>query len=320
MKHLFIVNPAAEGIRGKKRQVLREIDSFYESNPKISIDVHVTRWARDASGYIRRYAQTANELVRVHTFGGSGTLFEVVNGVIGLPNAQIAAYPMGRSNYFLRYFGEDKLHLFSSLRNQAFSGVTSIDAVRCGSNFGISHGLVGAEAASGRDGVEMIEKTHLPADFCYLWSVSRNTMFGKNTSQFYKITLDGQVLDGDYISVMIANGPCCGKRMIPAVDAHPNDGKLDVYLVKNVPKRKRPSTIFLYASGNYKRIPETVLHYRGAKITVQSDDVFCIGVDGETYYDDAAEFEALPYAIDFVCPSGVDLSKIPLVRGRRNND
>jgi len=119
----------------------------YEVIKQIKYDIHITRWHRDALGYCRKYAQGAqNETVRVHVFGGTGTLFEIVNAAPDLPNVQIAGYPMGRTNTFLHYYGLENAPLFSSLEKQIFSGVTGIDAIRCNHNYGISNVLIGFEA------------------------------------------------------------------------------------------------------------------------------------------------------------------------------
>jgi hypothetical protein len=36
----------------------------------------------------------------------------------------------------------------------------------------------------------------------------------------------------------------------------------------------------------------------------------CICIDGEIFYDTSIEFEIKPYAVDFVCPEGIDLGKL----------
>ena len=103
IKHLFIINPIAHKVKGRLNLVTESIHAFFEEYPHIGYDIHVTRWERDALGVIRRQVTDTRELLRVHVMGGSGTLFEAVNSAVGLANAQIAAYPFGRQNSFLRY-------------------------------------------------------------------------------------------------------------------------------------------------------------------------------------------------------------------------
>jgi len=317
MKHFFIINPVAHKIKGKLNAVTESIQAFFAEHPNIDYDIHVTRWERDALGVIRRFAMNAGELLRIHVMGGAGTSFEAVNGVIGLPNAQLALYPFGRENPFLRYFGDDKLHLFSSIRSQVFSDTVPIDALRCGHNYGLCHGLIGLEASANKMGLDIIERgTIFPEDFAYIWAAAKIVFRGKTLAQNYRIELDDEVLEDKYITMMVGNVPCYGNIMNPAVDAHPNDGILDIYLVKNVFRGNFPSVAHKYLSGNYQKLPGIVSHYRSTKISVASESTMCVCVDGQIFYKDTIEYEVMPYAIDFVCPGGIDIDKLPHIYGR----
>ena len=313
MRHLFIVNPGAEKIKGKVGEVTEEIKAFFSNNSKLAYDIHITRWNRDATGFVKRYVSEAGEPVRVHCFGGAGTFFEVVNGAAELRNAQIAAYPMGASNEFLLYFGKENGHLFRSIENQIASGTTPIDAIRCGHIYGISHFLAGMEARSNRDGFEMLERTKLPTDFCYVWPALWEVISGKIRAQSYRIELDGVPLDGNYITMLIANGPCYGKDMSAAIDAHPNDGQLEIYMMNDMPRRLLLPTILRYISGQYRKMPDRIRHFSGKKITINSDEVMCVCLDGETFYENSIECEVIHHAINFVCPATIDLRKLPRI-------
>jgi diacylglycerol kinase family enzyme len=268
---------------------------------------------------IRRFAMETGELLRIHVMGGTGTLFEAVNGVIGMPNVHIAAYPFGRENAFLHYFDADKLHLFSSIRSQVFSSTQPMDALKCGNNYGIAYGMVGLEATVAKNSQESVEHSALLPDFAAYFRAGLKSAFtdwvpGKK----YLIDLDGKTLDGVYISALIANGPCYGKNMSPAVEAHPNDGVLDIYLINDVSRLKMLLCRQAYLSGKYEKFPRSVSHYRGKKIAIDSGDVMIVCLDGQIFYENLIDFEVIPYAVDFVCPSGVDVGKLPRIYGRPN--
>lgn len=316
MKHLFIINPVASELKGRVDTLIDNIKGFFAGNTQLEYDIHVTRWTRDASAFAHRYALNSDSLVRIHSCGGSGTLFEVVNGTIGLPNVQIAAYPMGGSNEFIRYFGEKRKHMFLSIRNQVFSDTISIDAIRCGTSYGISYGLVGLESVANVKGSELMQYTILPSDFCYIWGAVSSISHKGRLGQSYRVSLDGKPLDGKYITMMIANGPCYGKGMNPAVEAHPNDGKLEVYMLKDMSRARFFPCISPYVSGDYKKLKDRVAHHSGKKITISSDSVMCISMDGEAFYETTVEYEIQPGAIEFVCPNGIDPGKLPRVYGR----
>jgi diacylglycerol kinase family enzyme len=281
-------------------------------------EVHVSRWERDAFSVIRHHAVCADEMLRIHVMGGSGTLSEAASATINLPNVQIAAYPMGNENIFLRYFGNNNMHLFASVRSQVLSGTTPIDAVRCGSRYGLFQGIVGFEAVSARDGFSMYEANpFLNQDVAYFLSGVKNVFSKKIGGQEYKINLDGEELSGTYISMLIANGPCYAKNMSPASDAHPNDGMLDVYIVKKISRLTFLMILRKYLSGNHRKITEYVSHYRCKKIAVSSEKVMTLLLDSNPFFEHETDFEILPYAIDLVCPGGIDVEKLPRIFGQK---
>jgi diacylglycerol kinase family enzyme len=317
IKHFFVINPLAHKIKGRVGAISESIHAFFKEHPDMRYDIHVTRWERDALGVIRRYATGAEELLRIHVMGGSDSLFEAVNGIVGLPNAHLAVYPYGSENSFLRYFGNDKLHLFTSIRSQVFSDTITVDALRCGHHHGIAYGLVGLEAAANKDRQKTLDqKTIFPDDFIYIWSGAKKAFSNWIAGQEYQIRLDDETLDGVYLSMLIANSPAYGKNLAPAADAHPNDGFLDIYLMNKMSRFKFLTTSRNYLSGRYQKLDGVVSHYRCKKISIASETPMCFSVDGQVFFEHSIEYEALPYAIDFVCPGGIDVDKLPRIYGR----
>jgi hypothetical protein len=48
------VNPASVGVKAKKNEIVGKISAFFADYPDIGHDVYVTRWKRDAVGYMFR--------------------------------------------------------------------------------------------------------------------------------------------------------------------------------------------------------------------------------------------------------------------------
>jgi diacylglycerol kinase family enzyme len=315
MRHLFIVNPKARLLNGRTDEICREIRSFFLNYPEIDYYIHVTRWKRDAVGYTLRFVSGAAEIVRVYAVGGMGTLFEVINGVIGLPNVQITSWPFGVDNSFLHYFGKDRMERFYSLRNLVFSGAASFDVIRCGNNYGICAGYMGLEAIASRQGDLIIEHTEYFSE----WLARNGIVYmatavyhglRKETGQQYQITLDGMTLSGKYISILIANQPYYANGLRPAPEAEPDDGILDIYVIRSVPPIRVLGLTLDYARGLYYKWPNYISHFRGKKLMVSSDTIMAICIDGELFYDTVIEYEAIHRAVDFVCP-GIPGQSIP---------
>ncbi|MDR1971517.1 MAG: hypothetical protein LBQ46_06310 [Treponema sp.] len=316
MRHLFVINPKAFFLRGRINDVCTEIRTFFANYPQIEYDIHVTRWRRDAMGFARRYVSTVDKMVRVYAVGGMGTLMEVINGVVGMPNVQVAAWPFGIDNAFLHYFGEEKMEHFYSLRNLVFSGVSSFDLIRCGNNYGICAGFMGAPALAARKGDRIMENM----DYVPGWLERSSGIYlvlaayyatRKQTVQPYQVVLDGMPLNGDYISILIANQPHLTRSLCPAPEAQPDDGLLDIYLVQAVAGPKLIGLAVDYAQGRYHKWPHYISHFRGKTLAVSSDKIMHICIDGEHFYDAAVEYEVVPQALDFVCPGGHDGQRRP---------
>ena len=315
MRHLFIINPATKRIRGKTKPVREKISAFFTMHPEVKYEIYVSQWCRDAVMLIQDYAAGAkDESVRVHSIGGTGTLFEVINGVARLPNVEVAAHPYGKANAFLRYFGNKNMKLFYSLKSQVFGRAAPMDIIHCGNHYGICYGITGVEGYATILGDKWIENG-MPVDISYMLAGVVRILKNKR-GQNYSIEIDGNMIEGDFTSVMVANAPCYGKNMYPAIDAHPDDGVLDVYVFKNASKMQVLSRIYGYTHGNYHKMPDFVSHYRAKKIKLSSDEVMCMSTDSEHFFGMSMEYEVMPKAVRFVCPDEIDLMKLPRIYNR----
>jgi diacylglycerol kinase family enzyme len=198
--------------------------------------------------------------------------------------------------------------MFRSLRNLVFAGVLPIDAIRCGYNYGISFGLLGVESYAFRDADRFIEKTGgFARDLCGYGTVLYD-YYRLDSIQNYKITLDGKDLDGGYVSLYVANGPCYGYKMSTIRDASPDDGLLDLYLIRHVPRLQLLRMAYDFIRGSYEKWGAYISHFTGRSLSVSSGEIMCVCIDGEIFYDNSIDFEIMPYAVDFVCPDGAELS------------
>jgi diacylglycerol kinase (ATP) len=307
MKHLFIINPKARRLKGRVDDIVQEIEVLFAGSSQLAYHIHITRWKRDASGFARRYVYGTDTIVRVYAVGGTATLFEVINGVINLPNVQIAFWPFGETNLFLRYFEADKREYFRSLRNLIFSGVTSFDLIRYGNNYGICFGIMGLEAIIARHRYRIVGYagflSGISDQICL--ALGAYYILKKQGEQFYNVVIDGKHRYEKYVSLLVANQPCYAGNMRPAADAVPDDGLLDVYLVKRPLLPHLFAVMTDYLRGNYHKWPQYISHFRGKRVTIYSEQSMFINVDGEYFYENVIDCEVIPRAMDFVCPKQV---------------
>jgi len=307
MRHLFIINPVAKRINGNIKKLQSFIDAFFRQYPDIRYDIYVSQWCRDAVPYIGRYIADirsggSDETIRIHSIGGSGTLFEVVNSVIGLPNVEVATHPYGKRNSFIRHYNNTAA--FLSLPAQVFDASCPMDVIRNGNGYGICYGLIGLEAYTNRVGEAWIEKG-MPSDPSYvITGIGR--LLDKNRSQKYEVEIDGVPISGDFLSFFIANVSGYGARLRPGAHARPDDGKLEIYMIEDVSPMRILKNFPAYVSSRYDKIPAGCFrHYTAEKIRVASDEVMYIDVDTECFYGTSTEFEIMPGAVRVVLPDNI---------------
>ncbi|MDR2766868.1 MAG: hypothetical protein LBB82_00925 [Treponema sp.] len=322
MKHLFIINPTAARLGGGNLENMRqEIEAFFAANPRICHEVHVTRWKRDATGFVRRFVSRSGELVRVYAVGGNGTLFEVVNSCACVPNVQVAFLPMGRNNTALNSFG-GKGFLFRSLWNLSTAGVISLDLIHAGDCYSLTGCCIGAGVAHERESAveasphkeeaetavrpaRLIERLFLPRRL-YVQTLSFMELVKQNSAR-YQIEIDGESLDGEYLNILVANTPAASGQH-PAVWTAMADGALDLYLIKQPPARRLARIVSDFAFGRYHAWAEYFIHRRGKSVSISGDAARHVTVDEERFYTSSPfslDFRLVPQSIDFVLPGGI---------------
>jgi len=118
--HLFILNPISFWNMWKQTQVLNRIQSFFSTIDNNDYAIHISRFPRDAASFIPVFARALPKgtVLRVYAIGGDGILFDCLNGVMGIENAELASIPYGRTNDFIRGFGKNEDVFFKRLALQ----------------------------------------------------------------------------------------------------------------------------------------------------------------------------------------------------------
>ncbi|MCL2088620.1 MAG: hypothetical protein FWH14_03965 [Oscillospiraceae bacterium] len=312
MRHLFVINPAAYKIKGRLESVYSSIDSFlhFTEMPELKYEIHVSRFPRDIFGYVRKCVMSSGkEPLRIHVFGGTGSVFEALCGIDNFSHAEIAAYPMGRFNDLVSRYGKKNFPLFSSIKNQLYGGVMDLDVIRCGSdrnsfyaaNF-ICVGL-GAEIAAGGS---------VPR---YFTSAYRSISGGEYSSN-YRLIIDGERVKKELSSIYITSHPSVFNGLYSSASAVPDSGKLDIYTVDNISKYKAFSLFYPTNSDKRKKHSYFVNHNVCRRVTIESDKTFCLSIDGEIFYEKSIDVKILPGALKFICPEGIKTYN-PVCKGRR---
>jgi len=299
MKHLFIVNPTAGG-SDRTEFVRAQVEKAF-ANREDSYEIYVTRAPMDAPEKIRLDAQSGEEL-RVYACGGDGTFNECVCGAATLPNVAVCPFPTGTGNDFCRMFGEEK-DLFRDLDALLEGKETSIDVIDCNGRYCANICSVGIDA---RIGVDVHKYSKIPligGATGYVVSTVVNVF--KGITRKMKVKCDDFFADGEHTLVCACNGRFYGGGFNPSIDARPDDGMLDIFVIKPVNLLQLPFLIGKYAAGKADDLKRFVTHLRSDNLEIEFDEDSVIQTDGEALFDKKVSIRLIPGALKLIVPAGM---------------
>jgi len=322
VKHLFVINPRSFPVQAALDKIFKEIKNCFADPEGEEYSIQISLYPRNAISLIRKKVKEFrhDEKVRVYAVGGDGILYDCLNGIIGLPNMELAAIPYGNTNDFVRAFGEGKKTLFRDIRLQVVSSAVSMDIIHCGDTYALNFCSVGMESNALMASMKIysqfsqnLRKYKNINYFIYIVSFYLGgimAVFNKKVlKHYYKIDIDGEDFSGNYASINIANGPCYGGNMNPVNTAMPNDGLLDVLFCRHKNTLRTISLITKFTKGKFQRYPKDFTFKRLKKIEIQSENPLLIDLDGELFFDIGLQVEILPQAVKIVAPGGVEFLK-----------
>ena len=299
MKHLFIVNPAA-GKHDQTEEFTARIKAACEPW-KLDYEIRVSSRKGNCTELAREAAQTG-EALRIYACGGDGTLNEVVCGVVGYPNAAVTHFPGGSGNDFIRIF--DDPAAFRDLDRLLDPDEAEFDLIRVGElGYALNICSVGIDARVADLQSRCKRLPLITGSGAYNLALVRGVLGG--VQRRYRVELDGKELDGQQSLICIANGRFYGGGWMPVPDAMPDDGMLDVLIVKPVALVTLLRVIGTYKHGGYRELPDFITHYRVRELRITSPNDRIVNADGEIM--DASEvcFSVAEEKLRFFYPKGL---------------
>ena len=302
MKHLFIVNPAA-GKCDRSVQVKQLVQDIPGSRG-MDCEVRISKAPGDCTRLAREAAQSGEEL-RIYACGGDGTLNEVINGVVGFDNVAVTHFPGGSGNDFIKLF--DRPEAFRDLNRLSDGQETRFDLICCRYEDTVHYAAnICSLGLDARIGTELPRYRRLPlvsGKGAYYLSTAVNLC--KGISRPYTIEIGDETICGDQTLVCICNGRFYGGSFNPVPDAQPDDGLLDVLVIKPVNLLQVAAVIGKYQSGRYSELPDLVRHFRTDRIRVCSEQSTVVNLDGEALHSTDITFTVLPGSLRFFYPNGL---------------
>lgn len=304
MKHLFIINPhCGKGISYERCS--NDIKATMEEMGIVDYEIHITTGPNDGYEYAKKEVDRGMP-IRVYACGGDGTLYEVVNACACRENAQVAAFPLGSGNDFIRIFGNKrKLRNFSDHVNGT---PMEFDLIKCGDKYAINQCSMGLDAEVCNMQGTVKKFPLLKGDIAYTAALLV-CFFGKMNNTFTVQIDDDEPITKNFLFCVAANSRWYGGGYKAAPNALLYDGFLDFIVVeKDVSRLALLPLIGKYKKGEHL-VWDRTLFKRGKKIHITSPKPAAINIDGETEVGTETTFEIVEKAITFVVPACSDFIK-----------
>ena len=298
-KHLFIVNPVAGG-RNATEDVRKKAELAFADRAE-EYEIYVTCGPMDAPEKIRAEAERWERLT-VYACGGDGTFNECVCGAALRENVAVCPFPTGTGNDFCRMFGAEA-ELYRDLDAILAGQERPIDLINCNGRWCANICSVGIDA---RIGVDVHKYSKLPViggAAAYVVSAAINVFKGINTLMRVKVGNFSSV--GKHALVCACNGRYYGGGFNPSIDARPDDGMLEIFVVKEVSLAVLPFLIGKYAGGKADELPRYVTHLKDRSLSISFEEENVINIDGEAMYAKDVEMSLHPAAARLVVPRGM---------------
>ena len=307
MKHLFIINPAA-GSKDQTEKYRKQIEET--CIPKeLEYRIEVSKAPGDCRR-IAREAAESGEQYRIYSCGGDGTLNEVVSGAAGYPNVAVTMFAGGSGNDFIRIFNQTEP--FRNMERLLDAEETEFDLMRCNGDISLNICSVGLDARIGTDVANYKRLPFLHGFAAYAVSTVINTIRG--VSEHYIVEINGETIDADQTLICACNGRFYGGGFNPVPEAEPDDGVMEVLLVKKVSRLKVAGVVGKYKNGKYKELSDLIRHFRTDRLVIRCDKPTAINLDGELRTGETVEITMSDEKIRFFYPKGLTWSSKTLAK------
>ena len=268
---LFIINPIS-GL-GRQKEIPDLIHKQLNAH-RFAYDLVTTEYAGHAHDLAARHHQDYDLLVAV---GGDGTVNEVASGLLG-KSAALGVIPLGSGNGFARHFGID-LNAGKALEQLNYSQRESMDT-----------GLLNQKPFFNVSGVGFdgqISKTFAKQLTRGFVTYARCVMSELQTYRPKKISyiVNDREVEGQFFLIAFANTTQYGNNAVIAPQANPQDGLLDVVIIKAFPPLYLPAftMMSLFRALHHSPYVEII---KTSSIKLNNPEEAPIHIDGEFVSND----------------------------------
>ena len=266
----FILNPNA-GLLHQINYIKRLIDRFFPSN-LCEYDINMTEGKGHAKQITSEAVDQGCDIVVA--IGGDGTINEIVSSLINT-DVWLGIVPIGSGNGLARGLGIP-ISIRRAIKLITVGNVRIIDVGKVNENFFVTTSGFGFDAMIGKRFEE--SKMRGPAPY-YVAGVKE---FFTYKQPIFKIAFNGKKIKVKALLVAVANIRQYGNNAIIAPNALPDDGLLDLCIIRSV--KFLPTILHLpkLFTGHIQKAPYVEL-YQGKIFEIIRENPGVYQLDGEVF-------------------------------------
>jgi YegS/Rv2252/BmrU family lipid kinase len=263
----LLVNPASGGGRALKAlpEVIAELDRLGAAHRTVT-----TRSMEHAAEEATRSAEAGETVAAV---GGDGLLRPIAGALKGTP-AAVALIPAGRGNDLARVLGVPRRPA-EAARMAVEGGERLLDVASVDGTPYLGIASFGFDSDANRiaNDAKLVK-----GNAVYLYAALRALAAWRPAR--FEVTVDGSRHTATGYSVAVGNSRAYGGGMLLLPHAELDDGKLDVLITTDAPKRTALRGLAKVFKGTHLELPN-VRVLKGEVIEVSSDRPFVVYADGD---------------------------------------
>lgn len=279
-------------------QIAIVTNSLAGAGKAIQLSIHIQRYlnTRKLVSEIFKENEWTNKIYhfdQIWIVGGDGTVNHFINQFHNI-NKPLCIFNGGTGNDFYALLYKP-MTVENQINHVLQSKPRPIDAGRCNGRYflnGVGIGFEGAVVNS------LINTKKLSGKKSFMLHVLKHIFFYK--AQRYHLFSEERKVDNHYFMISISNGKRYGGGFYIAPLAEPDDGLLEIILVKELSIFQRLKSFPLVEKGKHLSLP-FVEYFRTRKISVAIDKgVIQAHLDGEYMEGKEFEIEILPGHFRFI--------------------
>lgn len=279
--------------KGKVEKALKDCLPILSPNIEEFLVIQ-TREQGDGARVCQKYGQ---EMDVVFILGGDGTVHECINGLSGLEKRPvIGILPAGTCNDMSR-----ALNIPQNIRRAAEAlaagEIVPADVGKTGDHYFLNFWGIGLIAETSNN-IDPEEKSRL-GKISYFLSALRT--INESEPFRFKMICDGNTIEDEAIMILTVNGNYIGTSMLPFPLIKPDDGLLDVIIVKN-----SNLGIFKEIMEMKRTLSEStdsdsgVLYFQAKELQIVTDEELDTDMDGEIYQKTPANISILKHHLSLL--------------------